>query len=700
MNKRTFLLLLSLLISYISKSQEREIDLEKFAERLFQIQDENLEYEDIYESLLLFYTNKLNLNRVSPEELASLYVLSPIQVSSFFNYRDEFGKLISIYELQAIPNFDLTTIRDLLPFVTVEESSIDDRPFLRRVLQEENNYLLLRLTRRIEGQEGYRTDLPLDSVFSRDENDDVIDTTLVQPRRYLGSQNKIYGRFRTSRRGDFSIGFTFEKDQGEAFAFEKSKPGFDFYSYHLLLENKVGLDQILFGDFQMQVGQGLVFGAGFNAGKGAETVNTVKRNTIGLRPYTSVLESGFFRGIAVSKKTNDIEATVFYSRLLQDGRIQTDTAFSDFQEFVNSIQFTGFHRTEAELAGRNTIREESLGGFLNYRPNRRISIGFTALNTLFSRPLVRRPNNFNQFEFSGTHNFITSLYANYSWQNITFFGEAARSSSSGFGTLGGLIGSLSNTIDFALVLRNYERNFHSFYGNALSEGNRIINEKGTYWGLAFKPSIRHQLNFYYDRFAFPWLRFRTEAPSVGHEWLARYTFKPSRKVLLYLQARQQTRQLTIANDNLNTLEDQKRYNYIFNFDFSPFPTLQLRSKVQASTQHEANLETRGFAIVQDINFEIWRFKINTRAALFETDDFDNAQYVYESDVLYAFSIPAYNGVGIRSYAMIRYDPFSNASIWLRYARTSFSDRNTVGSGLEESQGNVASEIKLMLRLKL
>ena len=136
----------------------QDIDLEQFAEARFQVQDDDIAYEDLYESLLMYYTNPLNLNKVDKPQLASLYILSPIQINSFFDYREQVGKLISIYELQAIPNFDVATIRDLLQFVTVTETS-DSRPLLTRILDEENNYLLLRYTRSIQESEGYqRTD--------------------------------------------------------------------------------------------------------------------------------------------------------------------------------------------------------------------------------------------------------------------------------------------------------------------------------------------------------------------------------------------------------------------------------------------------------------------------------------------------------------------------------------------------------------
>ncbi|WP_424963748.1 ComEA family DNA-binding protein [Ekhidna sp.] len=696
---KRWLTIVCISVGFCTYAQNDEIDLEVFAERLFQVQDEDVAYEDIYESLLLYYTNKLNLNKVEPEELASLYILSPAQISNFFTYRDQLGDFLSINELQAIPEMDLETIRLLQPFVTVEESVTDSRPLLQRIIQEENNYFLLRYSRRLEEQEGFTAALPLDTTFVRDESNNITDTITTEPSRYVGSPDKIYGRFRTSHRDDFSLGFTFEKDNGEAFSFEDEQKGFDFYSYHLMLENKWGFDKIMLGDFQLQIGQGVVFGAGFNAGKGAETVNTTKRNSLGMRPYTSVLESGFFRGAGITKSFSDIELTIFYSKLKQDGNIQSDTIFSEFEEFVNSIQITGFHRTPTELASKDQIEEESIGASVEYSPHRRFTFGISGLNSQYSRPLQRRPNNYNQFEFKGDHNFITSAYAHYTWQNFTFFGEAARSKSGGIGAVGGLVTSLSRMVDMAMVFRNYDRDFHSFYGNAFSENSRNINESGTYWGLSIKPNRRHKLNIYYDRFQFPWLKYRTEAPSVGSEWLARYSLFPSRQVTLYAQARQQTRQVTVPNENLNQLVDQVKRNYLFNVDYELRPWLKLKTKVQSSTQDEGGEFTKGFAIIQDVNFSWWKLKFNTRMALFETDDFDNAQYVYESDVLYAFSIPAYNGTGARTYAMVRYDPVRDVSLWLRYARFTFRDRDTVGSGLNESEGNTSTEVKAMLRIK-
>jgi hypothetical protein len=659
---------------------EYKINLEEFAERLFQLQDEDVDYEDIYESLLMFFTDPLNLNRATGAQLASLYILSPVQINNFLEYREKAGKLLSIYELQAIPGFDLGIIEMLLPFVTVAESRKDSRPLMQRILTEKNNYLLLRYSNILEPQAGYNPEY-------------------TNP--YAGSPDKIYGRFRVSHRDDFSLGFTFEKDHGEAVQFKDGQNGFDFYSAHFMLDNQGPFRRIIVGDFQLQVGQGLIYGAGFNPGKGAETVNTIKRNTIGLRPYTSVLESGFFRGAGVAIPIGNFEVSAFYSYFLQDASVRSDTTFTDFDEYVSSIQFTGLHRTASELAARKTITENSFGGYVTYQPLRRLQLGAAALNTHYSIPILRTPNTYNQFEFSGQQNTVVSTFGSYLWQNFNFFGEVARSSSGGVGAVGGMIASLTSTIDLAMSLRSYDRDFHSFYANGFGEGSRNINEKGIYWGIRYRPSSKYMLAAYYDKFSFPWLRFRAEAPTEGYEWLGRFTYKPTRNIVTFIQMREEQKEENYIPDgsNLVTVEPRVKRNYIFNIDYSFNRNLSMKTRVQTSTFDAVDRFTTGYAIIQDVNASFGKFVLSTRMALFETEDFDNRQYVFERDVLFAFSIPAYNGVGMRTYAMLQYKMNRNINWWVRWARFSYTDRNTVGSSGERIDGPLRTEVKVMARVR-
>ncbi len=689
--KKLILALIFLLPMLEVSSQEiAEIDVQAFAEEIFQLQDDELNYEDLYESLLLLYSNPLNLNIANSEDLASLYILTPQQIQNFLQYRINNGSLISIYELQAIPTFDLTTIRKIVPFVTVEERASDTRPLLQRIAEEKNSFLLLRLERTIEKSEGF-----------------IASDTSAEGEpfpKYSGSRNKVYSRFRVSRSKDFSIGFTLEKDAGEQFNFDRQirRYGADFLSYHVVLENQGRWKSLAFGDYQIQLGQGLLLGAGFNPGKGSETITTIKRTSTGIRPYSSVLESGFFRGAAATYEFKHLEITGFFSHQFVDATVQNDSTFNELDEFITSIQGSGFHRTASELNSKDQIREQVVGTNVTFKTdNRNFSVGLNVLNTKYSIPIIKRPSNYNKFEFNGRQNISGSLFSNLLWENFNFFGEVGMSKSGGVGAIGGLIASLSNRIAISLVLRNYDRDFHSFYGNSFGENSRNINEKGIYWGLKFSPFRTLFFTAYYDRFRFPWLKFRAEAPSNGYEYLIRLNFVPSSNVNLFAQFRQESKERNSNSDNsLQRLSPGVKSNYLLNLDYQPNAIVGIKSRLQWSNFSFEGSKSRGFAIIQDFNFKIGKLKVGTRFALFEVDNFENRQFAYEKDVLYAFSIPAYTGVGIRNYLLLQYTLNNKLTFWARLARTARNDVEKIGSGFDTINDDHKTDLKIQVRYKL
>jgi hypothetical protein len=104
--------------------------------------------------------------------------------------------------------------------------------------------------------------------------------------------------------------------------------------------------------------------------------------------------------------------------------------------------------------------------------------------------------------------------------------------------------------------------------------------------------------------------------------------------------------------------------------------------------------------LQDITWSIRRFQISARYALFDTDNFDNRQYVYENDVWLAYSLPAYFGTGIRNYVMLEYKLAKHITIWLRYSTMHHADRTESGSGMDLIQSDKINDVKFQLRVTL
>jgi len=675
--------------SWAQEPERPEIDLQEFVEQMFQIPDLDINYEDLYESLYQLYTDPIDLNNTNANELNALYQLNIYQINNLLDYLENHGPMLSLYELQSIEGFDRYTIDSILPFVEVRASGdhATRGPLLKRIVSEQNNFLLLKTERILETQKGYRP--PADPDDSR----------------YMGSPYKFYGRFRASHTGDFSVGLTFEKDAGEQFKFstENKQFGFDYYSYHLYLQNNGNFSKIAIGDYQMQFGQGLVLGSGFNPGKGAETITTVKRGNSGLRPYTSVLESGFLRGAAFTYTHKGFDFTPFYSRLKQDGTVRLGTQSDEFDEFVSSIQDIGMHRTPNELRSRNSVTEQTFGMNVTFNDSRskNFQAGLNYIRTNFSVPLSKLPNNYNQFEFRGDQNYNLGAFVNYNWHNFLIFSELAASKSGGKAFVGGFMGSLSPIVSMSFVYRNYQKNYHAFYGNAFAEGSRIINETGMYWGIKVTPTSKFFIAAYYDRFKFPWLRFRAQSPTDGYEYLIRANYHPSRKIKIYGQFRQQSKELTTSteNSNLQQLVVGLKRNAVVNLDFSVNGVLSLRSRVQYSDYDFDDNLTSGIAIIQDLNIKLSKITISTRYAIFDTEDFENRQYVYEKDLLYSFSNPAYSGQGTRNYVMIKYKPSRKLSMWARYGRYNFRNVDRIGSGLTTIEGHTRSDIKFQVMMK-
>ncbi|MFC3414987.1 helix-hairpin-helix domain-containing protein [Algoriphagus hitonicola] len=669
----------------------QSIDLDELIERLFPVQDEELDYESIYEVLLQLYLNPLDLNQASAEELQQFFLLNQNQINSLLNYREKFGPFLTLYELQAIPGFDMELIESIVPFFTLQSTGRKTRPFLQRLQEEEQAYFLFRSRRVWQTRRGFTAA-------------DTSSTGRISS-RYLGDPNDLYLRFRIQHPRDFSLGFTLDKDAGEQFIWDRksARYGFNFFSYHFTRYEVGNWKTITLGDYQASFGQGLVFGAGYSLGKGVETVPTARRSSIGLIPYTAALEFGFFRGIAATRKLGKWNSTVMFSYAPRDGRIDEalDSLENEPSRF-SSLNQSGLHRTASELSTKNQLRELSLGTNLNYTSSDgRWNSGLNFLHTQFGTTWQRDPRPYNQYEFAGKSNQLGSIYWSWNWKNINFFSESAISKSGGKAILAGMLTSLDPKIDLSVLWRKYDRDFHSFYGNAFSENTRPINEQGTYLGLEIRPHKNWKINSYYDFFRFPWLKFRVYAPSNGFEWLSRVTFSPFRELSTYLQIRQEQkdRNLTDSGEPQLTYTPLPidRINGMWGLEYQVNPQLFIRSRILWSRVKQIKDPTHGFLIYQDIRYAGNRWKISGRYALFDALEYDNRLYAFENNVLWTFSIPALFGQGQRYYLLGEFDLGRKLTFYFRYAKTTYTDRNEISSGLQQIEGNTISETTFMIR---
>ena len=71
----------------------------------------------IIEDLESLAENPLNLNSASASELSKLHLLNDIQIQNLINYREQFGAVYSVYELNSVEGFFPDLLLKMEPFI-------------------------------------------------------------------------------------------------------------------------------------------------------------------------------------------------------------------------------------------------------------------------------------------------------------------------------------------------------------------------------------------------------------------------------------------------------------------------------------------------------------------------------------------------------------------------------------------------------
>jgi hypothetical protein len=662
---------------------------EDIIESFFLSQEEennSFDYNTAFEELEFFLKRPLDLNQATLSDLEIFPFLNDIQRQTFIDYRAIAGGLVSIYELQAIPGFDMTTIARILPYVQVKPASGLRDFSLKNLKTDSKNMLMLRSSRTLEKSKGFS--VPVGGTSSR---------------RYLGDRNSIYLRFHSRLSSHLSLGLTAEKDPGEEFFRDKNRQGFDFYSAHIAWSNPANrLKTLVLGDFSISMGQGLISWQGFGAGKSAMSTS-IARTARRPRPYTSVSEFDFFRGGAATVSLiKNLDLTAFASFRKRDGNL-VETTQQDLEPeeaIFTSLQTSGLHRTDSETDDENAIGQTTFGSVLKFT-KKRWHIALNGLFSSFDKPLVPTPKPYNRYYFSGDQLLNHSIDYAFTHKNLHFFGETALGDNGALATLNGALIALDRKIDVALLHRHFAKNFQSLHGSPFAETSGARNESGMYLGIDIRPARAWRLNVYYDMWRHDWLRFNTDAPSIGNEWLVRLTWTIRKKMEAYLQVRHELKELNEPDNDskIDRLVSRKNLQLRLHLSYKLNRDLEWRSRLDAGYSKMAGNRYNGTSLFQDLIYKPLGspFSFTTRFAIFDTDAYDVRFYSFENSLLNDYSFPAYFNRGIRYYLNVRYRATRQLTLEARLARTRYTDGQPVGSDLDEISSGRRTDVKFQVR---
>ncbi len=683
-----------LLISIIDIYAQDTIRIQDVIQETIEDQPGASEFNTFLEELELLREKPINLNRASHKDLEQLVefgLLSPQDVHLIIQYRKEIGRFSDVGDLQVI--LDSATFQRILPFVSVK-SNVFVPSELGKYVRTGRHQIIIRGQRLLEKQAGYF--LP--------ETDS---------QRFLGSPWRIYLRYQF-RHSLISWGFTGEKDPGEPFFKYPNSPqwyapwkGFDFYSAYLEVKPGNVVRRVIVGDYEVRWGQGLVAWTGFAFGK-SSYVMTFKRVGYELKPYTSVNETRYLRGAATTIQLGPIRTTLIASSKWLDASIRTvnDSLDEDSALIVTYFNEFGYHRNWDEIARKRNFNQKIIGGRVAYEFTAG-NIGLHVLHTQFSIPLGKTYTKlYNMYDLRGDK--LTNIGASYeltlgSWH---LFGEAALSSPGKYALLTGLLAALDKHTDIGIVYRYYDPQYRHVIGRPFGEYYRGYNEEALYLAFQLRPVRAFIISAYLDLYRHPWLRYERDAPTRGYDYIIRVEYKPARRTQLYLLLKDETREenywKTRYTQPIGELVPV-RYGYFrIHLKHDINRNISYRARFQTSLYHvKPDQPERGYMLYNEIKYRFNKptMTLYGRLALFETDSWRTRIYVYETDVLYYFSVPPLYGRGFRYYIMVSYYVNRHLTFWVRLARTHLLDRTSIGSDINETQGPNRTEIKLQARIR-
>ena len=574
-----------------------------------------VDYEQLQTDLYALHDAPIDLNHTSDEELSQLYFLSPRQIDDILTYADK-HPFESLYELRLIPSLADYEIRDLLPFVTItnNQSPItndnNNIMYAREVFAHAKHEFITRIdARKIEDFEG-------------------TDPIYIQARYRFDYQRRVTFGAQLRR----PAGGTAQDLQ---------------YGAYLQLRDIGHMHSLVAGNFQASFGQGLVFAPVFHSGKSAY-VASVGQAHEGLRYYSSVDGEGL-HGVGATLRWNWGKAT----------RLDVSALYS---------------MTRAN----DSIWRHVLGTNLTLR-HKRLEAQFTFAETLWSDS-IRPYNNaqYNQHYFRGYHQAVLGAAVRYNHGWFDAFAELATAENKiinlksqitnqkwGLGILAGSRFYPTDGVALVALYRYYSPYFDNALGYAFSETSRLGDENGGYLGFDITRLRNWRFSGYADIFYFSGVKYGIPQPgTLGYDVLGEVRYNSPINI-------------TYSTFNIAFRLRAKRkgttstYSARAQFDWSNGPW-SLRTTADANY-----VAGYGVSLAQDIAYNFQSpmsniqlpLSLRLRLQAFDARNWDNRIYLYEHDVLYAFSIPATYGLGGRAYLCVKWQAHQHIALYCRLSET-------------------------------
>jgi hypothetical protein len=650
-----------LLIFFCAISVSAFCQREQLSEKITQIAEDLAGEEDDPEAVSIFIgrlhelaENPIKVNSSDESELSRLFFLSDFQVKALADYTRKSGKIVSAYELAAIPGFDRETVEMIVPFITLAIEFSDNSDSVRW-----NNLIISNL-----------------SVKSGSH-----DTS------FLGSPLKAMTRYRFTA-GRLSGGITMEKDPGEKIL-TGSPPMPDFFSFHLSYSGPGVIRKIIIGDFSARFGQGSNINTSTRLGMSLTSTGYMSARDE-IKPYTSTEENRFFRGMAAGFSIKKIDLIMFLSKNYSDATLGSVSGSS--ADYVESLYSGGVHNTSSLLIKKDALLETVYGLSASYNFNN-LKIGLSWSGTGHSLPFMVNNNDPETiFNFRGVFDNIVSVNYNSLVKNILLYGELSLNDQKKYAAIQGISLRPSDRLLIGFMYRIYNPGFITFYGNAPGTGSKTTNESGIMGTFSFEAAKHLFISGGCDIHSFPWLKYRCSAPSYGIKQEIKISFLPSEKLTIDASYFYRMSMLDISESSGVPHQDENTSrSFKISSRYSVSDNLYVGSRIDYKIIRPG--VSKGFLLSEEINYSFRKIPVMlwARYCLFNTNDWSSRIYTYENDLLYSFSIPALSGEGSRNYLMLQWKVAKSIELRIKYGS------NSIAGNLNKVMNT--DELKMQIRIR-
>ena len=611
-----------------------------------------------------FYNNPLDLNNCSKEELSQIQFLSPIQINSFIVYREQQIQLLHIYELQVIPNWDLSTCRKITQLVVVQSNK-------EQKFGLKNTFILLRLEETLEKAQGFNSS--------------------GKSSAYQGDRIKEFLKIKNSSNSAIKFSLIAQKDAGE------TSP-FDFFSTYLDITPKKYVQKIIIGDFSVQWGQGLLQAGGFNLGKNYESIKSTQKFHLGGIPYSSSAEYSFNRGIFINKVIHQqINYQFFVSNKLLDGKLYNTNELLGFK----TIDTDGYHRNISEIANQHTIREFKLGNSIQVNISKNANIQINSVFTKYDKPKISSGIDYKKNEWTGNQFAMWSMSHASTISNKRIINEIAIQANKSISLIHGAAISNSKKQDFSYLFRYFSSGFYNPDGKALGENSKNENEIGLFLGHQFQLSKRQKLSSYIDLFYFPEIKYQVSYPNTyGWELLNRYQMERKNTYKFFNQIKWTSKQEDqMSSKNEKIIQRTHDLQESIDISFIGKKWMQWHSRLMLHYLSTNEVSYLGAMLLQDIEMNYRKFQIKGRIAYINTPNYDTRLYAFEAGLPYSFNLLAYSGQAIRMAATIEIPIIKDVTLSTKIGRILYFDKNEIGSSTDLIQANHKTDLSLQIVYK-